>query len=131
MVAHLAWFRSILADGRPYLLGEQVRAPDLAAYPSVWFLRKWGGAETEKRLRIEPLLGWVERVATLGYGQPSKITGANALDIARGSTPGVYDAQANGDPTGLKNGDRVTVTPDDVGGDPVEASSLEPTIGKS
>ena len=120
LVAHLAWLRTILADGRPFLLGEQVSAADLAAYPSIWFLRKWGGDETEKRLPIKPLLDWVERVAALGYGSPSDIAGAEALDIARRSTPAVSDVPTNGDPTGLKSGARVTVTPDDVGRDPVE-----------
>ena len=43
LVAHLAWLRNLLADGRPYLLGDQVSAAALAAYPSLWFLRKWGG----------------------------------------------------------------------------------------
>ena len=120
LVAHLAWFRSIMADGRRFMLGDQVSAADLAAYPSIWFLRKWGGAETVRRLPIEPLLGWVERVAALGYGNPTEITGAAALDIARQSTPAALDLAADGDPTGLEGGTRVTVTPDDVGRDPVE-----------
>ena len=59
LVAHLAWLRSMMADGRPYMLGDQASAADLAAYPSIWFLRKWGGTETVRRLPIEPLLGWV------------------------------------------------------------------------
>ena len=120
LVAHLAWFASMMADGRPYMLGDQVSAADLAAYPSIWFLRKWGGAETERRLSIKPLLGWVERVAGLGYGNPTEIAGAAALDMARQSTPAPLDLRADGDPSGLKGGARVTVTPDDVGRDPVE-----------
>jgi glutathione S-transferase len=120
LVAHLAWFRTILADGRPYLLGDQVSAADLAAYPTIWFLRKWGGAETERRLPVKPLLGWVERVAALGYGHPTEIPGEAALETARNSIPVAPDVPADGDPTGLKHGTRVTVTPDDVGRDPVE-----------
>ena len=120
LAAHLAWLRTILADGRPFLLGEQVSAADLAAYPSIWFLRKWGADEVEKWLLVNPLLEWMERVAALGYGNPSDITGAEALDIARGSTPAVSNVPANGDSTRLKSGARVTVTPDDVGRDPVE-----------
>ena len=120
LVAHLAWLKTFFADGRPYLLGDQVSAADLAAYPSIWFIRKWGGEETERRLPIGPLLGWVERVAALGYGEPMEIAGAAALDIARQSTPVASEIPAEGDPTGLKAGARVTVTPDDVGRDPVE-----------
>jgi glutathione S-transferase len=124
LVAHLAWFKSIMADGRPYLLGDQVSAADLAAYPSIWFLRKWGGEETERWLPIKPLLGWVERVAALGYGDPTEIAGETALGIARQSTLAVLELSADGDPTGLKAGTRVTVTPDDVGRDPVEGILL-------
>ena len=56
----------------------------------------------------------------LGYGNPSEIPAASALDIARNSTPASIDLPADGDPTGLKAGATVTVTPDDVGRDPVE-----------
>jgi glutathione S-transferase len=119
LVSHLAWLRTILADGRPYLLGDHASVADLAAYPSIWFLRKWGGAETERQLPVKPLLGWVERVAALGYGDPTEITGAMALDIARESAPAACEVPADGDPAGLKGGARVTVTPDDVGRDPV------------
>jgi len=120
LVAHLAWFRTIMADGRPFMLGDEVSAADLAAYPSIWFLRKWGGAETERLLPIKPLLAWVERVGALGYGDPEEIFGAAALDVARQAAPAAIDLPKDGDPTGLRAGANVTVTPDDVGRDPVE-----------
>jgi hypothetical protein len=97
-----------------------VSAADLAAYPSIWFLRKWGGAETERWLPIKPLIGWVERVAALRYGHPTEIAGTAALDIARKSTPAVADLPADGDPSGLKAGTKVSVTPDNVGRDPAQ-----------
>ena len=124
LVAHLAWLNAIFADGRPFLLGNRVSAADLAVYPSIWFLRKWGGEETDRRLPIQSLLGWVERVAALGYGRPTDIAGAAALDIARQSTPAALDIPENGDLIGLKAGARVTVTPDDFGRDPVEGDLM-------
>lgn len=123
-VAHCAWLKSMLADGRPYLLGTEVSAADLAAYPSIWFLRKWGGDETERWLPVAPLFPWVERVAALGYGDRTEITGAEAVDIARDSTPMTTELPADGDPSGLKGGTRVTVTPDDLGRDPVEGDLI-------
>lgn len=120
LVAQLAFFKSILADGRPFLLGSEVSAADLAAYPSIWFLRKWGGSETERWLPVKPLFPWVERVAALSYGNPMEITGPEAVDIARSSTPMATGLPTDGDPSGLKGSTRVTVTPDDVGRDPVE-----------
>lgn len=122
LVANLGWFVSMFADGRPYMLGDRVSAADLAAYPSIWFLRKYGGAETGRLLPIEPLLGWFERVSALGHGRPTEIPGAAALDIARDATPAAPDLPADGDPSGLKAGTRVTVTPDDTGRDPVEGT---------
>ena len=119
LVAHLAWFRKIMADARPFMLGDEVSAADLAAYPSIWFLRKWGGAETERLLPIKPLLARVERVGALGYGDPEEIFGAAALDVARQAAPAAIDLPKDGDPTGLRAGANVTVTPDDVGRDPV------------
>lgn len=120
LVAQLTILHTIFADGRPFLLGGDVSAADLAAYPSVWFLRKWGGLDTERWLPVRPLLPWVERVAALGYGRPTEISGTEALDIARSSTPIAAGLPADGDASGLKDGTRVTVTPDDVGRDPVE-----------
>ena len=119
LVAHLDWLGTIMADGRPFLLGDRVSASDLAAYPSLWFLRKWGGEETERRLPVAPLLGWIDRVAALGYGDPAEIAGATALEVARLSTPAETGVAANGDPTGIEAGPTVTMTPDDVGRDPV------------
>ena len=66
--AHLTWLGRCLADGRPFLLGDHVSAADLAAYPSLWFLAKWGGEETARRLPVAALRPWVERVAAIGHG---------------------------------------------------------------
>lgn len=119
LVAHMGWFAATLRDGRPFMLGERVSAADLAAYPAIWFLRKHGGAEARRLLPIEPLVPWVERVAALGHGRPSGISGAEALDIARGAEPVRPALPADGDPSGLRDGTAVTVTPDDTGRDPV------------
>ena len=136
LAAHLTWLRTMMPDGRPYLLGSQASAADLAAYPSLWFLRKWGGAEVERQFAIAPLVGWVERVAALGYGNPTEITGASALTIARDAEPTGSAGLGNDDPTGIAVGTAVTVTPDDVGRDPVEgrlvgADDIEIVVSRS
>lgn len=119
LAAHLGWLADMLEDGRPFLLGDQVSAADLAAYPAIWFVRKWGGSETERLLPIEPLLDWVARVATLGHGHPTTITGAQALEVARAAEPAVLGIRPDADPTGHLVGSRVTVAADDNGRDPV------------
>lgn len=117
--AHFDWLASILADGRPYLLCDAISAADLSTYPTIWFLQKWGAAEAARWLHIEPLLSWSERVGTIGHGAPTQIEGAEALALARIASPSDDAPPADGDPTGLKGGTYVSVTPDDVGRDPV------------
>ena len=136
LVAHLGWFVAMLQDGRPYMLGERVSAADLAAYPTIWFLDRHGGAEAERLLPIGQLRAWYERVTTLGHGRPTGMPAATALDIAREASPQKPDLPANGDPSAIKDGTRVTVTPDDTGRDPVEgvlvaASDQEVVISRS
>jgi glutathione S-transferase len=122
LVAHLGWFVAMLRDGRPYMLGDRVSAADLAAYPSIWFVQRYGGAETDRLLPIAPLRAWFERVAALGGGTPTEIPAATALDIARDAHPMHPELPADGDPSGLKYGARISVTPDDTGRDPVEGT---------
>ena len=119
LAAHLDWLGTMLADGRPFLLGERVSAADLAAYPSLWFLRKWGGDETT-RLPVEPLLGWMDRVAALGHGDPVDVASVEALEAARRATPTAAGLPSRADPAGIAANAAVTVTPDDVGRDPVK-----------
>ena len=136
LVAHLGWLAAMLRDGRPYLLGEQVSAADLAAYPTVWFLVRNGGAEAERLLPIRDLHPWCERVAALGHGRPTEMPAVTALDIARDAVPQRPDLPANGDPSEIRDGTWVTVAPDDTGRDPVEgmlvaASDQELVISRS
>ena len=119
LAAHLGWLAAMLKDGRPYLLGDQVSAADLAAYPTLWFLNRHGGAEARRLLPLDRLQDWYERVTALGHGRPTEITGAAALDIARDAAPATSDLPSAGDPSGLEIGTVVTVTPDDTGRDPV------------
>lgn len=119
LAAHLGWFAAMLADGRPYVLGDRVSAADLAAYPTLWFLNRNGGPEARRILPLDRLQPWYERVTAIGHGRPSEITGAAALDIALDATPETPDLPADGDPSGLTAGTAVTVTPDDTGRDPI------------
>jgi glutathione S-transferase len=119
LVANMGWFVSMLGDGRPFMLGRQVSAADLGAYPAIWFLNLYGGDDAKRMLPLTKLDGWAERVAALGHGTPTALSGADALDIAKNATPESSRLPPNGDPSGLRDGTPVTVTPDDTGRDPV------------
>lgn len=122
LAAHLGWFAAMLQDGRPFMLGDKVSAADLGAYPSVWFVRNYGGADGERLLPLKQLGPWYDRVTALGHGRPTEMPSAAALDLARDAAPVPPGLPIDGDPSEIRDGTRVTVTPDDTGRDPVEGT---------
>ena len=117
--AAIAMLDGMLADGRPYLLGDTPSVADLAPYHCLWFVSdRWN-------LKIAPLAehpriaGWMARIKALGHGKPSDLTSGEAVEIARNSTPAAVGAADAHDPSGRKPGMKVSVTPDDTGRDPV------------
>jgi glutathione S-transferase len=107
-----------LADGRPWLLGDGFSLADAACFHPIWFLR---AAPSAPGLLADfsRLQAWGARVDAMGHGDRRPMTPAEALAIARKSTPAAGSGVAPGEPNGLTAGDRVTVTPDDYGFDPV------------
>ena len=89
--AHLHWLDQMMADGRSFLQGAAAGLADLAAYHPIWFLQRNFGPAAAPLGGFPRLLSWAERVAAIGHG----------------------------DPIGRQPGQRVTVTPDDTGRDPV------------
>jgi hypothetical protein len=55
----------------------------------------------------------------IGHGQRSEMEAAEAIAIARAATPEPGPGVVADDPSGLRVGQRVTVTPDDYGKVPV------------
>lgn len=119
--AHLGWLAAMLADGRPFLLGDTVSAADFAAYSPLWLVRNQGGPDAAARLPLGSLGAWEERVATVGHGTPVETSAAEALAIAADAEPAPLDA-VDADPSGLALGTEVVVTPDDTGRDPVRGT---------
>src|SRR2546427_22521 len=63
---------------------------------------------------------WAERMTAIGHGRRSELSPQRALEIAKAATPAAAPAAADvSDPAGRKPGQKVKVTPDDVGKDPV------------
>lgn len=115
----LLWFESMLADGRPFLLGEHPTLVDCAVYHVMWFMRGGVGSRAAPLAELERLRAWMERVKAIGHGRPSEMTSQEALAVARDATPAAQAATDPGDPLGRKPGDAVVVIPDDTGKDPV------------
>jgi glutathione S-transferase len=119
LAAHLDWLTWMLADGRPFLLGDAPSGADLAAYHIIWFLRRNGGGKAETMLSLERLFAWYDRVAAIGHGQQQEMSAAEALRIGREFEPAPVNIAGGGDPSGLKPGQSISVTPDDTGREPV------------
>jgi glutathione S-transferase len=121
MTAFAGWLASILDANGPYLTGDRPSAADLTCYHSLWLLRANCGAETiDRQLALAPsVVAWMDRIAAIGHGTAAEITPEEALAAAKAATPG--DAfTADADPSGLRRGTPVTVTPDDNARVPVE-----------
>jgi glutathione S-transferase len=118
--AQMALAEEMLADGRPYLLGAAPTLADCALYNPVWFikLRLGAGKAVPPLDRLPRIVAWSERMKAFGGGTPSDMTAAEALDVAKAATPAKTEVDAN-DPSGLKAGQTISVTPDDTGKVPV------------
>jgi glutathione S-transferase len=117
--AELEWLESLLSDGRKFLLGESAGHADFAVFHCVWFVRRWGKPVVDA-LAIHPrLLAWMARVDAIGHGQRSEITSQQALDIAKAARSTTAERGDPADAEGFKPGDRIGVTSEDTGRDPV------------
>lgn len=109
---------SQLADGRPFLMGARPCLADLAGYHAHNFMR----AHPRTAALLEPharIGAWLERVAAIGHGERSEISGADALAIARDAKPEPFQGRAAALPEGLAWGDPVRVLSEEIGSTPV------------
>jgi glutathione S-transferase len=121
--AQLALAEQMLRDGRPYLLGAAPSLADCALYNPVWFLqvRMGAGAAPSPLDRLPKIVAWSERMKAFGSGKPAEMTAVEALDVAKAATPEAAKVD-EGDPSGLKSGQKVSVVPDDTGKVPVSGT---------
>jgi len=118
--AQLVLAEEMLGDGRAYLLGAAPSLADCALYNPVWFLKeRLGGGKAVPPLdRLPRLTAWSERMKAIGSGNPTEMSAAEALAVAKAAKPAVCSVDA-ADPSGLRAGQKISVTPDDTGKVPV------------
>ena len=114
MSAFADWLASMLRQNGDYLTGDALSAADLTCHHSLWLLRANCGAEAiDAQIHLAPeVVAWMERIGGIGHGAKSDMTSQEALAIAKAATPAT-PAMGDNDPSGLKIGARVVVTPDD------------------
>lgn len=115
----LVWYETALADGRTFLCGDKPTLVDCAAYHPCWFMLGNVGPEAAPLAELERVRAWMGRVAALGHGEASELSSGAAIEIARTSRIAAVRVGDPEDPFGRTLGDRVSVTPDDTGRDPV------------
>ncbi len=116
---HASWLDYALGDA-PFLAGDAPGLADASAWMNIWWL-KGALPDTYARLTagLERLEAWRGRMAALGQGARTEITGAAALDIARAAEPAPAPDHDPDDALGLSPGDPVVVMADDYGRDPI------------
>ncbi len=127
--AQLSLAEAMLADGRKFVLGSEPCLADCALYNPVWFIQQHLGKTAAPLDRLPGIVAWSERMKALGEGKRTDIKAADALEIAKAATPGPTSVDA-GDPSGLKAGQKLSVTPDDTGKVPVTGTLVGLTAGR-
>jgi glutathione S-transferase len=105
-------------QSRAFLLGDAPCIADFAHYHPIWFL----ASNPLLAPMLEPyaaLQAWMARIAALGHGSPTAMSGAEAVELARTSEPEALGANGFVDPAGFATGQAVTVAATDYGVDPV------------
>jgi glutathione S-transferase len=117
--AELGWLESLLGDGRAYLVGDRAGLADCSVFHCVWFVRRQGEQLAASLAPYPRVLAWMGRMDRVGHGRPTEMTSTEALDVAKTAKPATSPAGDSGDAEGFKPGDRVSVTSEDTGRDPV------------
>jgi glutathione S-transferase len=114
MTAFSQWLSSMLAQNGPYLTGRSLCAADISCYHSLWLLRaNCGASAIDAQLGLGPdIADWMARIAAIGHGIVADMSPAEALAVAAAATPRAPEIGEQ-DPSGLKPGASVTVTPND------------------
>ncbi len=79
----LSCVEQMLARGHDFLLGDAPGLADLAVYHALWFLEQLPRRLLASLSPSTALMSWFGRVALLGHGARTELTGAEALAIAR------------------------------------------------
>lgn len=113
-----------LEAGGDFLGGSAPGWLDINAYFPVWMLRGHLATVAEVLAPFPRVRAFADRMVAIGHGSRRELPAAEALGIARDATPAAGAGITLHDEVavelGLKAGDRVRVSPDDYGKDPVE-----------
>ena len=120
VAAHGHLVEQQLADGRDFLLGARPGLADATAWYVFWMARGFVAAMEGILSPFVRIAQWEARMRSLGHGQRTELGAAAAHAMARASQPLTPRGVDESDPSGLRFGQQVSVTPDDYGKVPVQ-----------
>lgn len=118
--AHTSFISDQLADGRVFLEGAKPGLADIHAFMNPWFIGNALPHKAKETIAEFPRVeAWYARVKALGHGTSKDMTPAEALALAKAATSEAKAVADSHEPNGRKPGDKVTVSADDYGRDPI------------
>jgi glutathione S-transferase len=111
--ANIARIDQQLADGRPFVFGDEPCAADFSAFHPVVMLN----SHARTAALIEPCKhvgAWIARVQNIGHGEPSPLDVSEAIAIARDADPASYEGEPVL-PDGMNIGTPVVILHDEYG----------------
>jgi glutathione S-transferase len=87
MRIQLPLIEEMLTDRGPWICGKQFTVADLALYHAMWFVTDRTERLSHELTPYRALQSWMARVRDLGHGRAQPMTAAEALVIARSSSP--------------------------------------------
>lgn len=116
-----------MLHGQPFLLGDAPCIADFAAYHPLWFSRVVNPAMAGVLDATPGVLAWMDRMAAIGHGQPSRLTSTEAIAIAAAAEPAPLSQEAFQDDHGIALGSRVTVAAQSFGTETTEGTLVAAT----
>jgi len=106
---------SDMLDEKPYLLGEVPSIADFSTYHPLWYTRRIESVRTI--LDLTPaVVDWMDRMAAIGHDVPEKFTSAEAIAVAKASTPhSLLTDSTFQDDHGIPLGSAVTIRAESFG----------------
>ena len=130
--SQLETLEQALEPGTEFLSGTAPGWMDIHAYFPVWMLRGHLATVAEVLAPFPRVRAFADRMAAIGHGLRRELPADEALRVAREATPAVGAGITLHDEVavalGLQAGDRVRVSPDDYGKDPVEGELWNYTL---
>ena len=111
---------STMVEDQPFLLGDAPCVADFSAYHPLWFTRVVNPAVAEILDHTPGVLAWMDRMASLGHGQMSKFTSAEAIAVAVAAQPAPLTDEFFQNDHGIELGSRVTLAAEAFGTEPTE-----------